>query len=177
MGSTTGRQVMGGLMRVSVVATGIDATDVNTEIPVAAPLTERTFAASADRPWQKKHPQPQLAPAGRTGRPSSLCLKNLDVQRAAAEEQVEDIFADQPSAQDDDLPAPAYQPKVAAFEPRQEAIAGSGARGICGTPCPCTRYTITRSPGTSACSGAEICACGSSARRGGGTPTHSGPGR
>jgi len=51
---------------------------------------------------------------------------DFDATREAASEQMEDIFEDeapayQPATQmDDDLPPPAYQPQVAAFEPHAD---------------------------------------------------------
>ncbi len=113
---------LGGMMRVSVVATGIDATDVNTEMPVprrsmsqplrqqtrveeaaeAAPAAAATVAAVADKDEEQ-----------------TALFEDLDVQRTAAQEQAEDIFDDEDAASDD-LPPPAYQPQVAAFEPRFE---------------------------------------------------------
>ncbi|QFT60354.1 Cell division protein FtsZ [Sulfitobacter sp. THAF37] len=109
---------MGGVMRVSVVATGIDATDVNTDIPVprrsmSQPLKPQTVTEDAPA-------APAASVAASTAQDSQKPLfEDMDVQRVAAEEQAEDIFAED-STQDDDLPPPAYQPQVAAFEPRQE---------------------------------------------------------
>ncbi|MGC1494274.1 MAG: cell division protein FtsZ [Sulfitobacter sp.] len=108
---------LGGFMRVSVVATGIDATDVNTEMPVprrpmSQPLKQQVITEEA----------PVAAAAVASSVPQertqTQMFEDLDVQRAAAEDQAEDIFAEE--AADDTLPPPAYQPQVAAFEPRQE---------------------------------------------------------
>ncbi|APE43061.1 cell division protein FtsZ [Sulfitobacter alexandrii] len=110
---------MGGVMRVSVVATGIDATDVNTDIPVprrsmSQPLKPQTVTEEAPAPAA-------AAVAASTQQDSQKPLfEDMDVQRAAAEEQAEDIFAEDTAQETDDLPPPAYQPQVAAFEPRQE---------------------------------------------------------
>jgi cell division protein FtsZ len=110
---------LGGMMRVSVVATGIDAMDVNTEMPVprrsmSQPLRQQSVeeaaplaAAVAADPRFQKEEQTQM-------------FEELDVQRAAAEDQAEDIFEEQQADDSDGLPPPAYQPQVAAFEPRQE---------------------------------------------------------
>ena len=103
----------GGLMRVSVVATGIDATDVNTEIPVprrslSAPLQPQTL------------PDDEAAPVAADEAEQQGTFEELETA-AEAEDKVEDFFSrQQTAAQDDDLPPPAYQPEVAAFEPRQE---------------------------------------------------------
>ncbi|MEL6884950.1 MAG: cell division protein FtsZ [Pseudomonadota bacterium] len=117
---------MEGNMRVSVVATGIDATDVQTEIPVprrsmAAPLAPTPIAEqaapAAAAPESAPMPEPAAAPAAAAAEEPSL-FQGLDVQQAAAEDMAEDIFVDEtPVAAEDDLPPPAYQPQVAAFEP------------------------------------------------------------
>ena len=67
------------------------------------------------------------APAEMTSEPS--LFGNFDAQRAAAEEQMEDIFEEvQPVQQApaarvvDDLPPPAYQPRVAHFEPQDDEV-------------------------------------------------------
>ncbi|MBM1557364.1 cell division protein FtsZ [Sulfitobacter mediterraneus] len=112
---------LGGMMRVSVVATGIDAVEVNTDIPVprrsmSAPLTPQTVAEEA--PVEVAEETPMVAEAAQAEDQAPL-FEDLDVQRAAEEEQVDHLFAEE-STDADDLPPPAYQPQVAAFEPRQE---------------------------------------------------------
>jgi cell division protein FtsZ len=115
---------MQGMMRVSVVATGIDAVDVHSEIPVprrsmAAPLSHSS-AAKEESVAVEAPAEPEPAPvAAKTDEPS--LFQELDVNQAAAEDMAEDIFEDDElEASDDDLPAPAYQPQVAAFEPRPD---------------------------------------------------------
>ena len=117
---------MEGNMRVSVVATGIDASEVQTDIPVprrsmAAPLTT-TVSAEAAAPAPAADPIPEPAPAAvAEAAEEPMLFEGLDVQKAAAEDMAEDIFADEtPVAAEDDLPPPAYQPQVAAFEPTQD---------------------------------------------------------
>ncbi|MBM1309364.1 cell division protein FtsZ [Sulfitobacter mediterraneus] len=112
---------LGGMMRVSVVATGIDAVEVNTDIPVprrsmSAPLTPQTVAEEA--PVEVAEETPMVAEAAQAEDQAPL-FEDLDVQRAAEEEQVDHLFAEE-NTDADDLPPPAYQPQVAAFEPRQE---------------------------------------------------------
>jgi cell division protein FtsZ len=112
---------MEGMMRVSVVATGIDATEVHSDIPVprrsmAAPLKPTVTA-------EEKQPEPmeEVAPAAaaRVEAEEPSLFEGLDAQRAAAEEQMEDIFEDEaPAVAEDDLPPPAYRPQVAEFQPR-----------------------------------------------------------
>ena len=117
---------MQGMMRVSVVATGIDASDVHSELPVprrsmAAPLpasfsTDEAEDVAASAPM----PEPAPAPVAAAAEEPSL-FEELDVNKAAASDMAEDIFAeDTPATADDDLPPPAYQPEVAAFEPTPE---------------------------------------------------------
>ena len=115
-------QNMGGTMRVSVVATGIDASGVKSEIPVprrsmSAPLKPQVEAEEAAAP----------APAASVAAASTADVEeqaplfdDLETQRAVAEERVEDMLASQTGQAEDDLPAPAYQPQVAAFEPRRD---------------------------------------------------------
>jgi cell division protein FtsZ len=127
VGSTLDTE-MGGLMRVSVVATGIDATDVNTEMPVprrsmSQPLKpvvafedEAEPVVAANEIPEPKESQPAMA----AEEPS--LFEGLDVQKAAAEDMADDIFAEMSDDDADDLPPPAYQPKVEAFEPKRQDI-------------------------------------------------------
>ncbi|GIT87028.1 cell division protein FtsZ [Roseobacter sp. OBYS 0001] len=119
---------MGGLMRVSVVATGIDAVDVNTDIPVprrsmSQPLSppvvvqeplEETMPAA-------EIPQEVAASAEHVEEPS--LFEGLDGAGDAAPASDDGFFDVQP-AQDEvnDLPPPAYQPHVPAFEPARDMV-------------------------------------------------------
>ncbi len=103
---------MEGMMRVSVVATGIDVSEAAQDAPtprrrmaeaVAAPLEVETAYEVEEEFEERAMPQ------------RSFFDTEIDATAAAAEEQVEDIFAD------DDLPAPAYQRQPAAYEPAQYA--------------------------------------------------------
>ncbi|OZB14639.1 MAG: hypothetical protein B7X55_10925 [Rhodobacterales bacterium 34-62-10] len=117
---------MEGMMRVSVVATGIDAVEVNTDMPVprrrmSQPLTQPVPTAApveapvaqarpaAPAPVQEPAPMPQQRPAART--PEPTFFEDLDVDQAAASEQMDDIF-DHDAQHDDSLPPPAYQPRT-----------------------------------------------------------------
>ncbi|MDF3414115.1 cell division protein FtsZ [Sulfitobacter sp. M57] len=111
---------LGGMMRVSVVATGIDATDVNTEMPVprrsmSQPLRQQTRVEEA----AEVAPAATVAAVTEVAEEQTTLFEDRDVQRVAAQEQAEDLFEDEGAAADD-LPPPAYQPQVAAFEPRFE---------------------------------------------------------
>ncbi|MCB1363454.1 MAG: cell division protein FtsZ [Rhodobacteraceae bacterium] len=132
---------MQGLMRVSVVATGIDATDVNTEIPVprrplGQPLKQKvSVEQSREEPLELDEPAAAMAEAAEA--PS--LFEGFEVERAAAHDQAEDIFdgdqgqADdaQVEAEDDDgLPPPAYRPQVAAFEHHAETARDGDDHGL-----------------------------------------------
>ena len=135
---------MEGMMRVSVVATGIDATDVNAEIPVprrsmAAPLPASFSTAEAEQASEPRQtPEPAPAPAAAAAAEEPTLFEDLDANRAAAEDMAEDIFAEEEQAADDDgLPPPAYQPQVAAFEPTPEPETFVAPRAPApGTPSP-----------------------------------------
>ena len=111
---------LGGMMRVSVVATGIDAMDVNTEMPVprrsmSKPLPQQT--APAPQPAQEKAAAAVVAESRAEQQP---LFDDMDVEEVAARDQAENLFEDDGLDAADDLPPPAYKPQVAAFEPRQE---------------------------------------------------------
>jgi cell division protein FtsZ len=117
---------MEGMMRVSVVATGIDAAPANRELPVprrslAEPLRQHSVLEARDvrvepaRPAAAALVQPPEPVAVRAEEPS--LFTSLEAERAAAEDQMEDIFEPreeryQPAAQvGDNLPPPAYAPR------------------------------------------------------------------
>jgi len=112
---------MQGVMRVSVVATGIDAVEVNTAVPVprrpmAAPLKQ--VVSGEEAPLDL--PEPIAASVIEVENEPGL-FGNMNVQALAAEEQAEDAVDDAAVAvADDGLPLPAYQPQVPAFEPQTE---------------------------------------------------------
>ena len=112
---------MEGMMRVSVVATGIDASVAEHDIPVprrslAEPLKPAVDVAD-DVPAQDQTP---AVAAHTESEPTLFETNDLDAQRAAAEDQMEDIFEPAPETfvapQADDV-APAYQPRQEAFDP------------------------------------------------------------
>ena len=124
-------QGMGGTMRVSVVATGIDASGVKTEIPVprrsmSAPLQPQAEVEEEQAPVaaaKKVAPAAAASQAYEDEGDQAPLFEDLDAQRAVAEERVEDMFAERAQQQAtpaDDLPPPAYQPQVTAFEPRRD---------------------------------------------------------
>ncbi|WP_299849624.1 cell division protein FtsZ [uncultured Roseovarius sp.] len=114
---------MEGAMRVSVVATGIDASDVVSDVPVprrslAQPLKTSIEAEHRDEPAEEEVPAVAVA---RAEEEPSL-FNDMEAQRAAAEDQMEDIFEtahERRAERDvDDLPPPAYTPRVEEFDPR-----------------------------------------------------------
>ncbi len=116
--------IMEGTMRVSVVATGIDAMDVNTDIPVprrsmSAPLRP----AAAEEPRREETPQPVVAAVAEPADEPEL-FQEPQQPETVAEEPAEDLFETESDerVEDDGLPPPAYQPKMPAFEPRTEQM-------------------------------------------------------
>ncbi|GGH30289.1 cell division protein FtsZ [Cribrihabitans marinus] len=115
---------MEGLMRVSVVATGIDATEGASETPVArrplsTPLKQKVDAEEprqepATAPLTLEDPAP--APVAKAASTATAEEPGLfdSVRRSERVQEAE------PEAAADDLPPPAYQPEVPAFEPRSE---------------------------------------------------------
>ncbi len=108
---------MEGFMRVSVVATGIDASDESKEIPVprrslAQPLkpVDEVEVEAEERfdPAPQPMAEPEMAAQVEEADEPSL-FNAFDAQRAAAEEQMEDIF--EVDTAEDDLPPPAYTPR------------------------------------------------------------------
>ncbi len=116
---------MQGMMRVSVVATGIDAVDVHTEIPVprrslATPLTQTTRVEES-RQAEKAASMPEPVAARKAEEPSLFDTHTAD----AEDEPMEPVFqprSDQEVMDEDGLPAPAYRPQVAEFNPREDSI-------------------------------------------------------
>jgi cell division protein FtsZ len=111
VGSTLDTE-LGGAMRVSVVATGIDATDVHSEMPVAR------RSMSAPLPASFAAEEPGIA-ASVAVEPSFF--EDLNVQETAAAVIAEDIPEDV-AASAHELPAPAYQPAVTEFESQRGEI-------------------------------------------------------
>ncbi|NOC44078.1 cell division protein FtsZ [Ruegeria sp. HKCCD7559] len=119
VGSTLDTAMEGG-MRVSVVATGIDASEKSTEVPVARrsmsePLT-RTVSA-------EEHIQEEAHVAADTAEPAPQPEENREPSLfEAAEEPAQPQFQPRVERDDDGLPPPAYQPRVAEFEPQPEHV-------------------------------------------------------
>ncbi|APX25718.1 MAG: cell division protein FtsZ [Rhodobacteraceae bacterium] len=125
---------MEGFMRVSVVATGIDASAVHQDIPVprrklSEPL--KPGAVEDEAPVAAEPaPQPRQQPAAQVAEPEyeedePSIFETMPAQRGGAEERMEPTFEEQqPAAAQsaDDLPPPAYRPQVAQFQPQPDAL-------------------------------------------------------
>ncbi|MGD9865236.1 MAG: cell division protein FtsZ, partial [Pseudodonghicola sp.] len=133
---------MEGTMRVSVVATGIDAADVNSEIPVprrqlSQPLKQKVSAEvvpqepeaapvaarapePAPQPVAATQPAPAAPVAAPVATPEPSLFEGLD-EPVAQQGGYQDDYAQQSLIDEDDgLPPPAYRPAEPVFEPRSE---------------------------------------------------------
>ena len=125
-------QSMEGAMRVSVVATGIDASEMVHDIPVPRRSLAQPLQPAAVEEEAAEEPAAAEPVAAETQSEPSL-FGELDAERAAAEEQMEDIFepetvrraepefAPQPQQAADDLPPPAYVPRPEPVAPAASA--------------------------------------------------------
>ncbi|MBY6116290.1 cell division protein FtsZ [Mameliella alba] len=135
---------MGGLMRVSVVATGIDATENVHDIPVPRrPLSKplgNTAAAPAPAP-EVQQPQPVVAER----EPEPTLFGQMDEPEQSEPVLSRDYDEVIEEAQGDDgLPPPAYRPQVAEFRPAPDTIEADPQDFVAprpaapGTPSPAT---------------------------------------
>ncbi len=120
VGSTLDTDMADG-MRVSVVATGIDASDMVQDIPVP----RRTMAAPLPTTHDVVPEAPVETPAALVAEtPASAETSAQDLFAAEATAEAPDFFAEIDNAVDniavDDVPAPAYQPSVNEFQPQPE---------------------------------------------------------
>ena len=119
---------LGGLMRVSVVATGIDALDVNTDMPVprrsmSRPLSVETLEAPSEEAAQ---PAPvAAAPASEPAEEPSF-FDRAPEPVAPAREATADMFAgrryEEVAPAEDAVPAPAYTPEPAPVAAQHEPL-------------------------------------------------------
>jgi len=125
VGSTLDTE-MEGSMRVSVVATGIDATNVQSDTPMprrsmAAPLRQTVSVeerAGADAEAQASAAETAPAPA-----PAPAVAAEPTPEPAAVVDEEPNLFANiDDSAERAEIPAPVYQSEVPAFEPRADAM-------------------------------------------------------
>ena len=118
---------MGGMMRVSVVATGIDALDVNTDMPVPRRSMSRPLKQEVHDEVVEEAPVP-AAPVAQEAleEPRTPSFFDDAPREAARAESSRDLFEGRRNeyAQDrvEDLPPPAYTPEPAAYEPQHEQL-------------------------------------------------------
>ncbi len=126
---------MEGMMRVSVVATGIDAVDVNSDMP----LPRRSLAEPLKQPEEVAEVEEVAAVAATAAVATEPSF--FDSAQEVAEEKADDFFNDTT----DDMPPPAYRPEMteAQAQPASiEAIEGEAAQFVApraptpGTPSP-----------------------------------------
>ena len=133
---------MEGMMRVSVVATGIDAADVQTDIPVPRRSMADPVSVTKD---DEAHDQ-DVAASAETSEPTLFPEEGAEVEVASVEAELDEVFATdttQPEAEadeaSDDLPPPAYMPQAeevaATAEDDAEDYVAPEPRPI-GTPSP-----------------------------------------
>ena len=134
---------MEGKMRVSVVATGIDANDMRSELPLprrrmAEPLKQSVTAEEFVEEPVAEQPAPVAEPVAARSMPEPTLF---DEEYETAAEQAEDIFADfdaepMQEAVEDDLPPPAYTPRpTPAMDHEPESFIAPRAPAA-GTPSP-----------------------------------------
>ncbi|WP_238369302.1 cell division protein FtsZ [Heliomarina baculiformis] len=109
---------MEGIMRVSVVATGIDATEVS-EVPVprrsmSQPLKK---TVSTEEPVEA---EPQVA--AEVVEEPTLFEAPRAVEAPAPVEAPETVHQEVAAQEDDGLPPPAYRPAMPAFQPRNDMM-------------------------------------------------------
>ena len=109
---------MEGAMRVSVVATGIDAADIQTDLPIP----RRPLAAPLQRPSAVIPTEaPTFAdPIAAETVQEQTSFPSMDVEVAATQEPADDIFEN--IEDEDGLPSPVYQPGIPSFEPQVETL-------------------------------------------------------
>jgi cell division protein FtsZ len=123
VGSTLDPDIDGN-MRVSVVATGIDAAEVVQDIPVPRRRLAEPLAAAPV--VEEPAPVEETVAVEEATSERTLFDEGLDATAAAAEEQVENVFPAEEAG--GDLPPPAYQPQ-AQPEPAAPAAYGGGYDG------------------------------------------------
>ena len=110
---------MEGRMRVSVVATGIDASETQSEVPVArrsmsAPLT-RTVSAEEETPQHAA--ETVEAPAAEIAPTLFESIEDVELKDGWYKEEENVAQSD-----DDGLPPPAYQPRAEEIDTRPEPV-------------------------------------------------------
>lgn len=112
---------MQGAMRVSVVATGIDAAEVPHDIPtprrrLAEPLTQAVEAEAPAEPEPVAEPVVAAVAEPEPEIEEPSLFTDFDAETASSEYEEDHLFADD----EDDLPAPAYRPEAAQMVPPRQ---------------------------------------------------------
>jgi cell division protein FtsZ len=122
---------MEGMLRVSVVATGIDVKAAKPEVPVARrPMSAPLAAPQPERARAEPvaQPQPQPVVAARAAEAADLfAAQPTPEEVSAADDLFENLFETEAAPQADDLPPPAYRPQPAAAQPAAPALRGAQA--------------------------------------------------
>ncbi|TDE41068.1 cell division protein FtsZ [Antarcticimicrobium sediminis] len=129
---------MEGRMRVSVVATGIDVTEVHSDIPVARrplsqPLKKRVSAEESREPQAPleldtplvadsviEEPAQATDPVAAEQAHEPNLFEGLDETVAQETAYQDNGYAEDVAQQDDGLPPPAYRPAEPVFDPRSD---------------------------------------------------------
>ncbi len=124
---------MEGAMRVSVVATGIDANASNAETPLprrsmAQPLTTQVTIAAADVAVEEAAAAVAAAPIAAEAAPEPNLFEGIEEAPAA--------YATEEVAASDDLPPPAYTPRPEPVMEAPEAFVAPRGAGGQGQPSP-----------------------------------------
>ncbi|MFV2052183.1 cell division protein FtsZ [Aliiroseovarius sp. YM-037] len=123
VGSTLDTE-MEGAMRVSVVATGIDASMSSADVP-ARP--RRSMSEPLQSPEEVKAHTPEPVAAEPEPTPVAAAQEQREPEPTLFNDMEEPAPVREPArepevAEENDLPAPAYQPRVAEFQPRRDEI-------------------------------------------------------
>jgi len=116
---------MEGKMRVSVVATGIDAVEVRHDSPVprrpmSAPLKQSVSVEDLRHAPLELDAAAQVPAVAEVAAQEPSLFEEMDVEQIAAQDQAEDVFEEPELLAEDGLPMPAYQPTVAEFQPQAD---------------------------------------------------------
>jgi cell division protein FtsZ len=154
---------MEGVMRVSVVATGIDAVDVHSELPVprrsmSAPLRQPAAVVEKPRVQETVFAEPEHTEVAQAAEEPSLFRDMEDRDIDTADHVAHNDAAESIETDEDGLPAPAYRPQVAEFEPHRDATNDRAETfvapraPVAGTPSPEAmerlRNAVQRAPAT-----------------------------
>ncbi|MHA6263907.1 cell division protein FtsZ [Arenibacterium sp. CAU 1754] len=142
---------MQGMMRVSVVATGIDASEMVSDVPVprrpmAQPLRKTVAGDDIARPAETAEPVVAMDDVEAPVAEEPSLFEDMTAEETAPQEAAQDLFEQETAevAQEDDgLPPPAYQPAVPEFDPHRHVDQDDGLEAFVapkapapGTPSP-----------------------------------------